>query len=140
MLSFVRAFAAAASTLRLLLGTLLPDALLDVATSSRAYHTCMFGIAASFRIPLAVLAHDAEHDLLTLRLREVAVAAADLEARGEALHIPLERAGQRLVEVVEVEDEIPLGRRVAADVGEVRVAAELRLEARPVASARGRAP
>ncbi len=60
--------------------------------------------------------------------REVAVAAGDLEARREPLHVPLERAGQRLVEVVEVEDERALGRGVAADVREVGVAAELRAQ------------
>ena len=45
--------------------------------------------------------------------------------------IPLPRPGQRLVEVVEVEDEPPLGRGEGAEVGEMGVAAELRLEARP---------
>ena len=39
--------------------------------------------------------------------------------------------GKRLVEVVEAEDELPIGRGIAAEVREVRVAAELRVQPRP---------
>ena len=129
MLSFVRAFAAAASTFAACFcGALLPDRLLDGGDVEPRVPDLEVRHRREPPHPLAVFACDAEHDLVALRLREVAVAAADLEARGESLHVPFERAGQRLVEVVEVEDEVPLGRRVAADVGEMRVAAELRLE------------
>ena len=55
--------------------------------------------------------------------------AGDLDARGQALDVPLERAGKRLVEVVEVEDEVALGRREAAEVREMGVTAELHVEA-----------
>src|SRR5207248_1590570 len=65
-----------------------------------------------------------------LGVREVPVAAGDLEARREPLHVPLERTRQRFVEVVEVEDELALRGGVAADVREVGVAAELRLQTR----------
>ncbi len=61
---------------------------------------------------------------------EPAVAAGDRDARREALEVPLPRAGQRLVEVVEVEHQAAVRGRVAAEVGEVRVAAELRRQAR----------
>ena len=54
---------------------------------------------------LAVGADSCDHGLRAFRLGEVPVAARDLEARSEPLHVPLERSGQRLVEVVEVEDE-----------------------------------
>ena len=65
-----------------------------------------------------------------LLLVEAAVAAGDGEARDEPLQVPLERAGQRLVEVVEAEDQAPVGRREGAEVGQVRVAAELRVQPR----------
>ena len=66
---------------------------------------------------------------------EVPVAAGDLEARGQSLHIPLERPAVRLVEVVEIEDERPLGRSEDSEVREMRVTAQLDVEAR----SRGRA-
>ena len=59
---------------------------------------------------------------------EAAVAPGDGEARDEPLQVPLERPGQRLVEVVHVEDEPAVGRGVAAEVREMRVAAELRVK------------
>jgi hypothetical protein len=58
---------------------------------------------------LAVGAHDGQHRLPPLRVAELTIAPADLEARGEALDIPLERAGMGLVEVVDVEDEVTFG-------------------------------
>ena len=45
--------------------------------------------------------------------REAVVATGDREAGGEALHVPLPRPGQRLVEVVDVEHEPALGRAEA---------------------------
>ena len=53
----------------------------------------------------------------------------DRDARDEALEVPFERSRQRLVEVVGVEHEVALGRRVGAEVGEVGVAVELHREA-----------
>ena len=52
-------------------------------------------------------------------------AGGDREAGGEPLDVPLPRPRQRLVEVVEVEDEAAVGRREDAEVGEVGVAAGL---------------
>ena len=49
----------------------------------------------------------------------------DLEARRQTLDVPLPRARERLVEVVDVEDQPPLRRLEQAEVHEVRVAAEL---------------
>ena len=60
-----------------------------------------------------------------------AVATEDLEARGETLHVPLPRAGERLVEVVDVEHQLPLGRAEHAEVRQVRVAAELDVDPGP---------
>ena len=52
----------------------------------------------------------------------------DHEARGQPLQIPLPRARQRLVEVVGVEHQLPLTGRVGAEVGQVRIAAELHVQ------------
>ena len=57
--------------------------------------------------------------------RESTIACRDHEARGEALHIPFEGAGQCLVEVVEIEHQSPLRRAEHAEVREVGVTAEL---------------
>ena len=51
----------------------------------------------------------------------------DREARDEPLDVPLERPGKRLVEVVDAEDQPPVGRGVDAEVRQVRVAAQLRV-------------
>ena len=57
---------------------------------------------------LPVGAHGVEHDLAPLLVREAELAAADREARRQALYVPLPRARRRLVEVVDVEDQAPL--------------------------------
>ena len=64
----------------------------------------------------------------TVGLAEPVVPRRDREARRHPLHVVLERSGQRLVEVVEVEHELPLRRCEHAEVREVRVAAELHVE------------
>ena len=46
--------------------------------------------------------------------RSIVFSVNDLEARGQALHVPLERARKRLVEVVHAEDDAPVGRGEAA--------------------------
>ncbi len=79
---------------------------------------------------LAVGAGHHRVDGLTLLRAEAAIASRDGEARDEPLHIPLERPRQRLVEVVDVEHERAIRRGIGAEVREVRVAAELRLQAR----------
>ncbi len=79
----------------------------------------------------AVGAHRGERRVPRVGLAEAVVARRDGEARGHARDVVLERAGQRLVEVVEVEEQGALGRGEDAEVGEVRVAAELRREAGP---------
>ena len=85
------------------------------------------------RVPvdrLAVGTADRLVDRLSLPLVEAAVAAGDREARDEALDVPLERAGQRLVEVVDAEDEPPVRGCEAAEVGEMGIAAELGVQPR----------
>src|ERR1044072_6768754 len=65
-----------------------------------------------------------------LRRVEATLAAGHGEAGGKPLDVPLPGPRQGLVEVVDVEYELALGRGVGAEVGEVGVAAELRLEPR----------
>ena len=74
---------------------------------------------------LAVGAHAVQDDRPPRRRGVAVVARRDLEARREALDVPLPRPRQRLVEVVDVEDEPPLRRLEEAEVHEVRVAAQL---------------
>jgi hypothetical protein len=63
-----------------------------------------------------------QHRAGPIRLAEIPFACRDVEARCEALDVPLERAGERLVEIVEVEDEVAFRRREAAEVSQVRIA------------------
>ena len=79
---------------------------------------------------LPVGRHRRERRGAGIGLGEAVVARRDREARRHALHVVLERPGQRLVEVVQVEQQRPLGRREHAEVREMRVAAELDLETR----------
>ena len=79
---------------------------------------------------LAVGARDRLHHRGPVLALEAVVAGGDLEARGEPLEVPLPGPGQRLVEVVEVEDQPPVGGGEDAEVGEVGVAAHLHPQAR----------
>ena len=90
---------------------------------------CVHAREALHRLPVG-LGHCAV-DRLSLFGAEAAVAAGDGEARDESLQVPLERARKRLVEVVDVEDEPPVGRGECTEVGEVRIPAELDLQPRP---------
>ena len=53
------------------------------------------------------------------------VAGGDDDARHEALDVPLKRRRQRLIEVVEIEDNTAIRRREHAEVRQVRIAATL---------------
>ena len=80
---------------------------------------------------LAVLTHGRRRDRTTLCIAEAALPTRDGEARCEPLDVPLERPRKGLVEVVDAEDAPTVGRREDAEVREVRVAAELRMQAGP---------
>ena len=56
---------------------------------------------------------------------ESVVASRHGQAGGQPLDVPLERAGQGLVEVVDVEDQPPLRRGERAEIGQVRIPAQL---------------
>ena len=79
---------------------------------------------------LAVGAHRVEHDRAPFLAGEAVLAAADREARRQALHVPLPRAWRRLVEVVDVEDQVALGRAEDSEVRQMRVPAQLYPEPR----------
>ena len=71
-------------------------------------------------------AHRRRNDLGSLELVvDASMAGRDRQAGGEALDIPFPGAGQRLVEVVDVEDHAPLGGGIDPEVGGVGVAAGL---------------
>ena len=73
----------------------------------------------------AVGADARRHDRVAVGIGVAAVASRHLEARRQALDVPLERPGQGLVEVVDVEHQLALGAREDAEVREVGVTAEL---------------
>ena len=56
---------------------------------------------------------------------EAAVTAHDLEAGREPLHVPLPRAREGLVEIVDVEQHLPLRRAEQAEIRQVGVTAQL---------------
>ncbi len=72
------------------------------------------------------VAGDGGHDDLTALLAGESVAPGrDFQAGGQPLDVPFPGAGQRLVEVVDVEHQAALGRSEDAEVGQVRVTAGL---------------
>src|SRR5262249_40070739 len=73
----------------------------------------------------AVPAHRRQHDLPPVFAAEPVVPGRYLQAGGQPLDVPLPRAGQGLVEVVDVEEELALGRGIHPEVGQVRVPAGL---------------
>ncbi len=53
------------------------------------------------------------------------LATRDGNARRQSLHVLFPRSGKGFVEVVEVEEQLPLGRSESAEVGQVRITAQL---------------
>ena len=129
MLSRVRALASvfsARSRLGLNCGS---ELLHNASMSSRAYQTSRLLIPAKSRIALRYCVTVSSTTRSRSLAREAVVARGDQDARGEPLDVPLPRAGQRLVEVVDVEHQAPLGRGEHAEVGQVRVPAALHPQA-----------
>ena len=79
---------------------------------------------------LPVGPHGVEHDRPPLLGGEARLASGDREARRQPLHVPLPWPRQRLVEIIHVEHQRPLGRAEDAKVRQVRVATQLRSKAR----------
>jgi hypothetical protein len=82
---------------------------------------------AGHRLPIG--GHRPQRGRLGVGLGEAVVASGDGEAGRQPLDVVLERPRQGLVEVVEVEQQPPLGRGEDPEVGEVGVAAQLDGEA-----------
>ena len=76
-------------------------------------------------------AHRGQCGVASVGLAEAVVARRDREARRHPLQVVLERTGQRLVEVVQVEQQLSLGGSEHPEVRQMRVAAELNLQSRP---------
>ena len=79
--------------------------------------------------PRPIILGHRKHDRAPLSGSEPAVTASDLKTRRQPLHIPLPRAGQGLVEVVDVEHHLPLRRGEHPEVRQVRVTADLGVQA-----------
>ena len=73
----------------------------------------------------AIAAHGQTRGGMGIAVLEAIVARSDGEAGRQPLDVPLERRRQRLIEVVDIEDQAPVGRRVHAEIQQVRVPAGL---------------
>ena len=62
-------------------------------------------------------------DRLALFGVEVTIASGDSEAGHQPFDVPLERTGERLVEVIDAEDQPPVGGGEDAEVGQMRIPA-----------------
>ena len=81
------------------------------------------------RLPIGLPDHHV--DAASLLVAETAVAARHREARHQALHVPLERPRQRLVEIVDAEHQPPIRSRKRTEVRQVRITTQLRMQTRP---------
>ena len=131
VLSRVRALATissvtlASSLLTRLTRTALLTILSSIPASRCSYHASRVPHPGGPAHPVPVLG-DPGHDHGTAVGRgEAAVAAHDLEARRQPLHVPLPRAGEGLVEIVDVEEHPPFRRAEQAEVRQVGVTAQL---------------
>jgi hypothetical protein len=77
---------------------------------------------------LSVGADDISRSPGRLAVEKIEVPRGEDDARREALDVPVPRRGQRLVEIVDVEENVPLRRREAAEIHQVSVAARLHPE------------
>ena len=82
------------------------------------------------RDPLAIRTRASQRGIALVGGGESVRPRSEREARREPLDIPLPRARQRLVEIVDVEDLAPFRRREAAEVHQVAIAARLHANAR----------
>ena len=90
-----------------------------------AYQTSRNGCPAKPLIAVRYALGRRQDDLAAGLGGEAVVPSGHGQARRQPLDVPLERAGQGLVEVVDVEDQPPLRRGERAEIGQVRVPAQL---------------
>ena len=91
----------------------------------RVYHTSRSRLPASAVICVAVSGDRLEHDGGPLLLAEASIAPGNGQTGSKPLDVPLPGSGKGLVEVVEVEDQIPLRRSEDTEVAQVGIAAGL---------------
>ena len=126
MLSLVRALATLLrGPLHELRLELRPSSCSALSISRREYHTSRFFMAANSDMAVAVPPTVSSTIRACVLGAEAVVARGDQHARRQPLDVPLPRPGQRLVEVVDVEHQPPLGRGEHAEVRQVRVPAAL---------------
>ena len=107
---------------RLDLGLELADGLLDVQVGIPDVQERLLGEGAHRRaVPLGCR----QDDLAAGFGGEPVVPSRHGQAGGQPLDVPLERAGQGLVEIVDVEDQPPLRRGERPEIGQVRIPAQL---------------
>src|SRR5664280_2574209 len=78
---------------------------------------------------LTIAARDSEHSLLAVFLGVIGFASSQHQARGHALYVPFPRSTDGFVEVVDVENEPSVRASISSQVANVRVAANLRVNA-----------
>ena len=90
-----------------------------------SYQTSSVPAAAASRMRSTVRVHARDDHCAAIGAGKAAGATHHLEAGGQAFDVPLPRSGEGLVEVVDVEQQLPFGRAEEPEIREVRVAAEL---------------
>ena len=81
--------------------------------------------SSSLTHALPVFPSPRHDDVPAIGAGEAAAPSHDLKTGGQALQVPLPRTRERLVEVVDVEDELAFGRAEQAKVQQMRITAEL---------------
>ncbi len=77
---------------------------------------------------LAIGAHRGDGRSRRIVLAQTKMTSGDDHARGQTFEVPFPGRGQRLIEVIDVEDDIALGSGKAAEVHQMGVAASLHSE------------
>ena len=80
------------------------------------------------RIGAAIAAKERCYGHLAVRTANAGFAPRENEARRQPLDVPLKRPANRLVEIIQVEDNPVVERRIGAKIFYVRIAAQLRHE------------
>ena len=101
----------------------------NFSTSNRSYQTSSARIPANRAICSPITSHHRQHRRRDSPGAKSVVPAGDHETGRQAFDVPFPRAGQRLVEIVHVENQIPLGRGKHAKVQQVAIAAQLHPQA-----------
>ena len=80
------------------------------------------------RHPFSIRAHARERGFALVGLRKSVRLARQDETRGQPFDVPLPRPGQGFIEIVDVDDQPPFRRREAAEIQQMAIAADLRVD------------